>query len=215
MVMVNITQLNAGKRQPAMREIALKASRGESDILLLQEPQTCKRNGIFNIPGGISSYSRNNNANKAARTAVWIKNSLVNSLKPFELTQHTSRDLATVLIEIPTGNKTQKIVIASLYCPSNDTTNKFISDPINEDLINLVNYCAKEKLGLVVGADANAHSFLWGENHTDTRGGNFENFLFNSQLNILNNGNAATHTHSKGSSSIIDISFANNLAFIK
>jgi hypothetical protein len=71
-------------------------------------------------------------------------------------------------------------------------------------LEDLVHYCEKENLYLVVGCDSNAHYSVWGSTNCNSRGEALLEFLNTTNLEILNWGNEPTFC-SGGRSEVIDI----------
>lgn len=205
--MINITQINVGKRGSCVVELTRRVKNNEIDICMIQEMQTSKDNNIKGIEEGIMYHAK---SKEHARAAIWIKKTLKSSLKPLLLNQFTTRDITALEIQTTINNNLKKIVLISAYFPHRDKQNKNIDNPIDENIINLINYCTINNLGMILAIDANAHSFSWHENHNDNRGDKITDLIITNNLSVLNRGNMATFT---GNSiirrpSIIDITLA-------
>jgi hypothetical protein len=77
-------------------------------------------------------------------------------------------------------------VVCSAYLPYDS------EDPPSKKLEELVRYCEKGNLHLVVGCDSNTHHSAWGSTNCDSRGEGLVEFLNSSNLEILNRGNEPT-----------------------
>ena len=114
------------------------------------------------------------------------------------------RDISVAIWQTKRHNKNHQIVIASIYFDGGAKDDDIIPQKVQ----NLVKYCSNRKLDLMVLADANAHSPLWGERRTDNRGAAFEQFILENDLAVQNRGNYP-HVFTfnrKGASSIPDVS---------
>ncbi len=80
----------------------------------------------------------------------------------------------------------------------------------------LLQYCHTRKVPLLVGADSNAHSSIWGCLENNDRGQDLEDLLDQCELTVLNVGNTPTYfrTEEDGTKteSIIDITVTNKFA---
>jgi len=94
-----------------------------------------------------------------------------------------------------------KVWIASMYCePKRDTVDK---------LERLCAAAAREDATLVVHADSNAHSVLWGCEKTTNLGDYWEEFVLRSGMFVCNVGRTPTFSNEQGHESIIDVTFTN------
>jgi len=76
--------------------------------------------------------------------------------------------------------------------------------PPSKEFKDLVRYCEKENLYLVVGCDSNEHHSVWGSTNCNSRGEALMEFLNTTNLEILNQGNEPTFC-SGGRLEVIDI----------
>jgi hypothetical protein len=91
------------------------------------------------------------------------------------------------------------MVICSAYFPYDSE-----DPPPSKEMQDLVHYCEKENLYLVVGCNSNAHHSVWGRTNCNNRGKALLEFLNTTNLEILNRGNEPTFG-SGGRSEVIDI----------
>ncbi|CAH2093902.1 unnamed protein product [Euphydryas editha] len=130
------------------------------------------------------------------RTCIYISNNLL--VQP--LTEFCSRDLCAISL-LDTTTHQPKIVVASAYMPDGDMP------PPPEELTRLVSHCEGTKMELLVATDCNAHHPLWGMQSENDRGRHLVEYLFTTNLNILNVGTEPTFV-TKRSKTIIDITLA-------
>jgi hypothetical protein len=109
------------------------------------------------------------------------------------------RDLVAVLIKYNEEGVERRLVVCSAYLPYDSK-----DPPPSKELEDLVHYCEKENLYLVVGCDSNAHHSVWGSTNCNNRGEALLEFLNTTNLEILNWGNEPTFC-SGGRSEMIDI----------
>ena len=69
------------------------------------------------------------------------------------------------------------IVVASIYMPGDSVT-----PPPSERSRNLVAYCERKAIPLVIGADANSHHLLWGSSGINSRGEQLLEYLMTTDL---------------------------------
>lgn len=200
--LTGVVQINCGKSHSATEEIGRKAEAGEAKIVLIQEPSGYNKT-IRQIKGGI--IFAHECPEDRARACVWVEKGLAEDYKCVLLQQLSDRDHATILLEIKRHNKITKTVICSAYFPHLNSRKKIIKNPISANIHNIVKYCKDNKAELLIGADANAHSEVWGDKQTDIRGNNILDYLLKTDLTICNNGSLATFTKAN---TFIDITFA-------
>ena len=99
------------------------------------------------------------------------------------------------------------VVFASLYC---DVLRK---PAIENNFESLVKYCKEKSLPLIVGADSNAHSTYWGPSQ-NRRGQEFEDFIAENELFVLNDGVKPTFIQGNRRS-WIDVTLRNKFALDK
>ena len=83
--------------------------------------------------------------------------------------------------------------------------------PVTQELIDLINFCNVEKLGLIIGSDCNSHHVAWGNDFNDARGISIVETILDLNLNLLNEGNMPTFDpYHNDSQTCIDITLCNN-----
>ena len=115
-----------------------------------------------------------------------------------EITQLNHRDMAVGLIKL--DNK--DVMIISVYCDIK-------ADPIPEFLKQALDYGEKRGYSILIGADTNAHSTMWGH-ETNQRGSRFEDFIQDYDLQVHNIGKDYTFECKTGKS-VIDVTLSRNL----
>ena len=98
--------------------------------------------------------------------------------------------------------KTKTIMTISAYCDIN-------LDPISADIKNALAYAKQRGYSVLLAADTNAHSVLWGK-ETNRRGQEVEDFISTENLTIHNIGREYTFECATGKS-IIDVTMSHNL----
>ena len=162
----------------------------------LQEP-ACNSNNkkISILPDSNLTYHRANNVG-VPRAAIFASN----GLDVIPIPTYIDRDISTVRW-VTGSDDIGDVIVTSVY------VDRETEDGVPVRLINLVNYCDRNKLKLLILTDANAHSPLWGETYTEYRGECFEDFLVGKNLVVHNIGRMPnTWTWQRGEfKSIIDL----------
>ncbi len=151
-------------------------NRGYSSfVLCLQEPPVNKGR-ITGMGGGVNLfYDRSSEGPRAAIMALTDLHMWLDS-------NHTSGDMVTCLLK----TQVSEIYITSVYM---DITYSTVWPPL---LQKLVKHCCRKRRELIICADTNAHSSLWGSVDTNTRGEAVEDAIFMNNLTVLNNGSHHT-----------------------
>ncbi len=77
-----------------------------------------------------------------------------------------------------------------------------------QKFVQLLEFCDSKRIPLIVGADSNAHSVLWGCEETNKWGEELEELILRFNLNVANSGGECTFSTSRANS-IIDITIVN------
>ena len=133
---------------------------------------------------------------ESPRTAIYYSK----NLDIWGVEAFTNKDMCTGIYVDASG---RKIYITSLYMPSTETPDNMITDSIS-DLIKKVK---EDKADLIVMADANSWSSLWGMKRENDRGKRLEDFIMGNNLQVLNQGNRYTYVR-YNSQTIVDITLA-------
>ena len=112
----------------------------------------------------------------------------VKGLKTQLLPNCCYKDLVVVEIEIINGNGARKrVVVASSYLPYGE------DNPLPSNrVVDLVEFCQREWLPLILGCNVNAHHKVWGTTDTNGKGEKLLEFLVSTDLKILNRGGEPT-----------------------
>jgi len=200
---LNIFQLNANKSRPPHQLLLSHAAGANTGVTstednyfvaLIQEPN-CVKGKIMGYKGLVNFKA---DSNDRVRSCIYISKTL-NTTK---YNQFTNTDMTTIGVKLE--NKT--IIICSLYLPP------YEEDPIEPIFTNLIDFCSKERLDLIIGTDANAHHIAWGCKDINTRGENLMEFIINKNLNVINVGNTPTFSN-RIRNTIIDLTLTNNLSY--
>jgi len=88
------------------------------------------------------------------------------------LPEFSCRDLVAVLIKYNEEGVQRRLVVCSAYLPYDSK-----DPPPSTEFEDLVLYCEKENLLLVVGCDSNAHHSVWGSTNCYSSGEALVEFL--------------------------------------
>ena len=107
------------------------------------------------------------------------------NLHLWEVPSLTTRDRVCCILKLGDDQQLREILFVSLYLditsPTEDAVGMF------EEVMQFAN-----GRQVIFGADTNAHSTLWGSPENNARGDGLEEFLFHSNLEILNIGSIPT-----------------------
>ena len=177
-------QLNLHHCQSASYNLAKelgKCSGRESNIALLQEPWHVKGQ-VRSLPRGMKLFS-NSESNGPTRACVLLSN----KLNAWGLPHLSNRDIAAARVEgLYYKWQNQTLVLASIYMSHADTA---LPPRVEE----LVSYCEKQRLSLIVGADANLHHVAWESTGTNSRREQLLIFLISTNLAWYNTGHKPTY----------------------
>jgi hypothetical protein len=91
----------------------------------------------------------------------------------WELPDFSIRDLVVVLVKYKEDGGERRLVVCSTYLPYDSED----PHPPTRELVDLVRYCEKEIIQLVVGCDCNAHHTAWGSINCNVVGKILLNYL--------------------------------------
>ncbi len=185
---LKIIQLNMNKSRGCMLEV----TNSTFDIAIVQEPSVT-RGKLNHIKPNQRGFCKGK-----ARAAIIVNNKI--DFWPVE--SYSTPDLAVVALEARQG----PMFVCSVYLD-------ILRDPVMEELERLVDFCEARRIALIIGADANAHSVLWGSNDTNSRGTKIEEWILTKGLYVHNIGSTPTFVPARNvSHTIIDITITNNRA---
>ena len=172
-------------------------------IYAIQEPY-CPRNRIP-ITRGISAHY--DKVCKAPRAAILYSS----KLDMWDVPAFTGRDVTTCLLK--TGDPMyEEIYFVSAYMDILFNAKDFIPSELNK----IIKYCKDNNKPLIINADSNCHSVLWGP-ETNPRGELMEEYIMDNDLIIQNIGNAPTFVTNRGCEirTNIDVTLTKNFDEIK
>ena len=182
MINYNVMQLNCGKRTASTSDVY---NWKKCDIALIQEPNR----GCIN---DLRKHGKVYIHSKLARSLIFIPANIDVTI----LSKYTNEDCATIQLE------KQDLVICSAYLDINKPVWPVI-------LHELIQFCSANRKRLIIGADTNAHSVMWGCTKGNSRGDNLERVIIQNNLFIHNTGDKYTFAGGVGNS-IIDITMSND-----
>ena len=184
---LRLLQLNLHKGRASTYEL----NRLEYDIALVQEPNMSNNGKISLVHTPKQYYSKG-----VARAAVIIGPDIYY----WPIDNLSTEDLAVVALALESGNI---VYVGSVYLD-------ILRDPILAAMKTLVIHCRCNRIPLILGIDANAHSTLWGSTTPNNRGRLIEEWIAQEGLFVINRGSSPTFTPSTGvRHTIIDITLGN------
>ena len=142
-------------------------------VALIQEPWISRGRicGLSNLGGKLITGMYLDKP----RTCIYVSK----NIQAQPLTEFCSRDVCAIKLLADIGSGLPEVVMASAYMPEED-------DPPPHDLTRLISDCESKGLDLLVAADSNSHHQLWGMSRCNGRGKKLVEYLFSTNLNILN-----------------------------
>ena len=199
--MLNFTQINLHKASQATLLLGQEMEGPQQTISLITEPHhTAGR--ITGMPRGTTVISDRSisQTQPGPRAGIVARRDLgLRSLDAW-----CSRDCAAATAKL----HGRQILIASIYL---DIT----KPPVPGWLEGLMDMAENKKLPVILGIDSNAHSSLYGPDN-NTRGDEFEDFILQHGLEVINTGDTPTFETRRGScmaQSHIDVTLVRDLPF--
>lgn len=192
---LQIIQTNLQHKQIAAATLRRVLEVNHQTVALIQEPWISKNRicGLGNIGGKLFVDT----TAETPRTCIFLPNTITATL----LNQFCSRDLTAVQIQT---DDQQPLVLASAYMPGD-------GDIPSRELAGLVEHCEASNWDLIISTDCNAHHPLWGSKESNSRGESLTEYLFQTNLTIVNRGTEPTFVSSRYQT-IIDITLASQHA---
>ena len=187
---IECLQINLQKSKVATVEVSLSKL---GDIYFIQEPYISRgRIRLIDLTkGSVISFK------SKPRAAIFVRR----GLEPWLAEEFTDEDLAVCTIKV----EGKTCYFASAYMDLN------LPIDAKGNLARLIDMCEVNGFPLVVSADSNAHSFLWGSDETNSRGQELEDLILEKGLVILSRGNEPTFSTVRAKS-VIDITLVNKQA---
>ncbi|XP_050314964.1 uncharacterized protein LOC126749336 [Anthonomus grandis grandis] len=114
-----------------------------------------------------------------------------------------TRDLTPIVVNLDIGDTNRTIVIASAYFAGDGP----MTPPA--EVQELIQYCSRLRLPLLLGCDANAHHITWGSTDINFRGECLLEYLTTTDLEVLNVGTTPTFV-TKSRSEVLDITLVSS-----
>jgi hypothetical protein len=126
-----------------------KLAVGEMDIALIQEPWVYgdRIRGLHNIRGTLFSAG----PGIAPRSCIFVRN----TVHAFPLSELCSREVTMVRVTYTRGGSKRELIVTSAYLPYDSG-----EPPPSRGLREVIDYCIRNKLQLIVGCDADAHHII-------------------------------------------------------
>jgi hypothetical protein len=194
--MQRIWQINTKKcfGANALLEIdAFKLPNNNKPIILITEPYSTEGRPAFTSVGYTVYAVRTKGLNLRAAIAI------PNTIQSFQ--QHSLFNRDTVTVTFRDNNRTICLVSAYLDIDINTPT-------VGQKIQNAVTQSERSNWDLLIAADSNSHSKLWGSKKQNPRGCQVEDFLATNDLVLKNVGNAPTFVSTRYQT-IIDITVVN------
>ena len=188
---VKMIQVNLNKSNSAMQELTIGLRKERDFICMITEPSVIKHrlSGIPKHYNAIPAQREN-----SPRVAIFTSKTIAIQ----EISNLGHRDLVVGLIKC--GNKNTAIISAYMDIKAN---------AITESLQKAIDYCKTKGYSILLTADTNSHSRIWG-NETNSRGKKWEEFIETEHLLVHNQGRIPTF-ESKNGKSIIDVTLSYRL----
>lgn len=164
---------------------------------MIQEPWI-NRGQIKGLSSKLSKVVYDNRQ-ESPRACILIRN----DINYICVTEFMSRDLTPIVVQLDIGGCNRNIVIASAYFPGDGLT----TPP--PEVQELIQYCRRERLPLLLGCDANAHHVIWGSTDINYRGECLLEFLMTTDLEVLNVGTTPTFV-TRTRSEVLDITLVSS-----
>jgi ribonuclease HI len=180
MTYLKVSSLNTRKSRAVMYDIA---SRNDWDVLCIQEPYV---DASGKVPLSDVVYGSANGR---------IRSCIVGGRRKLKLLSHLSNeDVCVAALE---GYK--QMWIASVYCDIQD-------EPLPEMMLKALCEAKREGVKLMIQADTNSHSILWGSTETNRRGEAWEELLMTENVQVENSCDSLpTFENERGHKSHIDV----------
>ena len=172
-----LAQINLQKKDECnddlVRYIKDKQVERHSILIGIQEPHISSKKQISFLPDRNLIYHRSNDRPRAALFATNGLNIVPNSA-------YMDKDMATGLW-ITKDSRMPYIMVTSVYMDINDKE-------LPPRLVNLVEYCRRQKMELLILTDSNSKSPFYGGLESNDRGELMELFILQHNLVVLNRG---------------------------
>ena len=197
---IRVYQLNCNKSKNAMANLGGDlADINDNYIVCLQEPNLYRgrsKDFAYNVKQFCDSkpavYNGSEVKSGVVRAAIMVSPRIL----AWKLDDFSNRDVCSILVKNRITN--EDIIFVSAYMDIN------YGSVFPDCLINLLEASKNEKRKVVICADVNAHSTLWGSETNNCRGDTMEELVLVHELEIVNKGKKATFV-GRGCNTIVDL----------
>ena len=161
-------QINLQKSKVASVELCIP---NWGDVALVQEPYVygSRLRFLDTVKGTVLA------AKGKPRAAIYVRR----DLETWLVEELSTEDLCVCTMKI----EGRIWYLASLYLDINHSISG------NDDVNRLLEWCDNYSISLLIGADSNAHSPLWGCSNSNARGEELEELILTNHLAVMNVGN--------------------------
>ena len=171
----------------------------QSFLICLQEPPV-RDNRVIGLSNSTQIFYDRSSTTRP-RAAIMASQNLHLWAAP----EFSNADMVTCLWKW--DDRTQ-VYIISLYCD-------ILDDSVVPDiLIKLLRRCRRKGIEVIICTDSNSHSTLWGCDTTNKRGETFEDFIFEYNLQVINEGDHFTFFRANART-IIDVTLSSPQAALR
>ena len=183
-------QINLGKGELATANVSQCLAESDGSLLAFFQEPYVTRSGKIPSTGGLQVFSAT-----GPRAAIVASP----DLKVWSMPSYTTSDV--VACTWITGSALcPEIILISVYADIN-------KDAVPQELKHIMYHCNNRNVPMLICADSNAHSILWGSPVNNGRGDSYEEFIAGNNLGILNEGNMPTFETSRARSLLHIITF--------
>ena len=186
-IQIEVIQLNCHNARQAHTELGLIMSKHSNVVALTQEPYVNGKKQLACLPKGYDVFPGKKDGHP--RTAIIASR----QLKLTEINEICSNNI-TARGGLIGDNR---IILAGIYM-------HYDKEVILEEMKTLIDYCRRNTFQLIIAADSNAHSNLWGPEpkRTCKRGERLEEWILKEGMVIHNIGEQPTFENKRCSSAI-------------
>ena len=197
---INVTQINLHKNRDAWDSLVASVVGEKSPIILATEPYFNTDNTLPHIHEDLVAFF-DTTCKESPRSAILVHKTLKDHCTINM--DHSHRDQTLIHLKLKNDN----LILLSTYMDGN------LPVPPAEHK-KAITLSTTTNHPIISGFDSNSHHFCWGSpaHKTDARGEDLLQYLDTNNLTIINSGTKPTYVNSRGHSSHIDITVADDRA---
>lgn len=179
---ITFDQINVHHCREATSVVRCRLDDGATCVCLIQEPY-CYKGGVKGL-GSSGSIHVVLSQEGSARACVYTNRRINATL----LREYSTSDFVAVRIVYECNSQMKTVICCSCYLP-------YEGEVPTREMVKLVDYCTGNNIDLIIGCDANSHHVMWGSSDTNARGRRLMEFICESGLIVLNQGNNPTFSN--------------------